>query len=436
MSGSRWASNVGNVAHARRPEPLGAAKERRDLLPDFFVRRREPDFVAGQPHPGAVQRNLLAPHKALKNREKCRRRQARLKLQAQPLETDAGEIGIVGVKALQRRQQAALELQPDRRRQREHALARRCLDDAEAFANGLHLRFGQRAVARERGEIDVMRRDVEQSRERALRVADHMRLQLREPLRRAPFARRRAQIEKFSAADGALRGGVAQHEAIACRRRDRPLEHDLHQRFAAGRDRCVAEQHDAGADFGRGMMQARRHPLRHRLLFGGEQSQAGVDAVGRRMQVGIEHDLAAGNRVLADAVAGQIERAALSGDAVLGRPVLRVERAHPRDQTRWADRHAISRSDCARQHGAGHHGAGAGQRERTIDREPETLRRCARPDGVRRVEQSFAQCVDAVAGQGRDRDDLGAFQAGALQELRDVGQNLRSAAAARRDRSW
>ena len=36
-----------NVAHARRPEPLGAAKERRDFLPDFFVRRREADFVAG-----------------------------------------------------------------------------------------------------------------------------------------------------------------------------------------------------------------------------------------------------------------------------------------------------------------------------------------------------------------------------------------------------
>ena len=166
------------------------------------------------------------------------------------------------------------------------------------------------------------------------RLADHVRLQLREPLRRAPLARRRAQVEKFAAADGALRRGVAQHEAVAGRRRDRPLQHDLHQRFAAGRDRRVAEQHDAGADFGRGMMQARRHPLRHRLLLGGEQPQGRVDAVGRRVQVGIEHHLAAGDGVLADAVAGKIERAALAGDAVLGRPVLRVERAHARDQTR------------------------------------------------------------------------------------------------------
>ena len=63
--------------------------------------------------------------------------------------------------------------------------------------------------------------------------------------------------------------------------------------------------------------------------------------------------------------------------------------------------------------------------ERTIDREPETFRCRPRPDGVRRVEQLFAQCVGAFAGQSRDRDDLGAIQAGALQELRDVGQHFR-----------
>ncbi len=200
----------------------------------------------------------------------------------------------------------------DRRRQREHALARRCYDDVKAFANGLRLRFAQRAVARERGEIDIVRGGFEQGSERARGIFDHMRLQLRQPLRGAPLARRRAQVEKFAAADGALRGGVAQHEAVARRRRDRPLEHDLHNCFAAGQDRRIAEQHDAGADFGRGMVQPCRHPLRDRFLLGGEQSQSGVDAVGRRMQIGIEHHLAAGDGVLADAVAGKIERAALS----------------------------------------------------------------------------------------------------------------------------
>ena len=44
--GLALAQQRGNVTHARRPEPLGAAKERRDFLPDFFVHRRETDFVA------------------------------------------------------------------------------------------------------------------------------------------------------------------------------------------------------------------------------------------------------------------------------------------------------------------------------------------------------------------------------------------------------
>ncbi len=44
---------------------------------------------------------------------------------------------------------------------------------------------------------------------------------------------------------------------------------------------------------------------------------------------------------------------------------------------------------------------------------------------MRRVEQLFAQCVDAVVGHGRDWNDLGAFQAGALQELADVGDDFR-----------
>ncbi len=37
----------GDVAHARRTEPLGAAKQRRDPAPDLFVLRREPHLVAG-----------------------------------------------------------------------------------------------------------------------------------------------------------------------------------------------------------------------------------------------------------------------------------------------------------------------------------------------------------------------------------------------------
>ena len=87
------------------------------------------------------------------------------------------------------------------------------------------------------------------------------------------------------------------------------------------------------------MMQPHRHPLRQRLLLGGEHAQARVDAIGRRVQVRIEHHVAARDRVLGDAVAGEIERAALPGLAALGRPVLRMDRAHARREAGRTDRH-------------------------------------------------------------------------------------------------
>ncbi len=103
----------------------------------------------------------------------------------------------------------------------------------------------------------------------------------------------------------------------------------------ARRDRLVAEQHDARADLGRGVMQPHRHPLRDRLGLGrrAARSVASMRSVGA-CSVGIEHDVAARDRVLGDAVAGEIERAALAGLAAFGRPVLRVDRAHARRQAR------------------------------------------------------------------------------------------------------
>jgi hypothetical protein len=61
------AQQRGNVEHTRRPKPLGPAEQRRDFLPNLFVRRRETDFVAGQPYPSSVQRDLFVANKALKN---------------------------------------------------------------------------------------------------------------------------------------------------------------------------------------------------------------------------------------------------------------------------------------------------------------------------------------------------------------------------------
>ena len=57
MSPSSPADHTGDVAHARRTETLVAAEQRRDLPPDLLVRLRQPDVMAGQTHPGAVQRD-------------------------------------------------------------------------------------------------------------------------------------------------------------------------------------------------------------------------------------------------------------------------------------------------------------------------------------------------------------------------------------------
>ena len=258
-----------------------------------------------------------------------------------------------------------------------------------------------------------------------------MGLELREPLRRAALARGRAQIEEAAAADGALRGGVAQHEAVAAPRpRSGVPARAARALRAPGAIGSSPSSTTRAADVGRRMMQPHRHPLRHRLRLGGEHAQRRVDAVGRRVQLRIEHHVAARDRVLGDAVAGEIERAALAG----------LRRARPARFCAWiertragkpgrADGDAIADRDRARQHRAGDHRAGARQRERAIDREAEAAAaRRARAASRARREQLLAQRVDAFAGHDRDRNDLGAGEPVAEQRVRDLGRRPRRAA--------
>ena len=190
-----------------------------------------------------------------------------------------------------------------------------------------------------------------------------MGLELGEPLRRAALAGRRAQVEKTAAADGALRGGVAQDEAVARSRGNRLLQHQLHARLPAGRNRLIAQENDASADLGGGMMEPHRHPLRDWFRLGCKQPHGRIDPVCRRMQVLIDHHVAARDCILANLVADEIERAAVTGPPLLCRSILGMDRAHARGQFRWAHHHAISDRDRARQHRAGDHGARPCQHE-------------------------------------------------------------------------
>ena len=368
--------------------------------------------MSGQPYPGAIERNLAVACEPLQRREKDRRRQSRFELPARRLKSDPRQFGIGGVKFLQQRGQRRLEPLPGRSGQRIGHPRRRQPDDAEPIGDGFGLSVLDCAVAGEPGEIDEQRRSLQHLGERRLVICDRAGGKLGEPFGRSAPACRRAQIEKRAAADRALRGRVANDEAVAGCRRDRPLQHELHPPFPAGRERRVAEHHDARADFGRGMMQPHRHPCRDRLHLGREQPQLRIDAFRRRVQGGIDHHLATRNGFLADAVAGEIERAALPGDAALGRPVLRMDRTHARRKARRADGHAIAHRYRAGQHRAGDHGAGARQRERTVDCHPEPAARgCASFIAERLNNRARRSSTPSPVIDG-DRNDLRACESG------------------------
>src|SRR5208282_3883145 len=134
-------------------------------------------------------------------------------------------------------------------------------------------------------------------------------------------------------------------------------------------DRLIGEEDHMRADLGRRVMQPYRRPLPDRFLLAREHAERGVDAISGRVQRGIENNVAARRRILADALAGEVERAAFTApprrrDAILG-----VDRPNPRDDSSGADRHAITNLDGARQDRPRHHSANAGEGKGAVDRE-------------------------------------------------------------------
>jgi hypothetical protein len=74
----------------------------------------------------------------------------------------------------------------------------------------------------------------------------------------------------------------------------------------------------------------------------------------------VDDHLAARDRILGNAIAGKIEGTSLARHTTVGRPVLRMDRAHTRHQAGGADRDPIADSYRAGEYGAGYHRAGAG----------------------------------------------------------------------------
>ena len=140
------------------------------------------------------------------------------------------------------------------------------------------------------------------------------------------------QIEEAAAADRPLRGRVSQDETVARGGRDRSFQHQLHESLAARRDRFIAKEHDPRTDIGGGVMHRTGIHCPNGLVSEeSTRSVASMRAVGA-CELEIEHHVAAGDRFLADPLAGKVERAALARAPALDRAILRVDRADARGE--------------------------------------------------------------------------------------------------------
>ena len=107
---------------------------------------------------------------------------------------------------------------------------------------------------------------------------------------------------------------------------------------------------------------------------------------------------------------GQIEGCAIAGAGFARWPALGMDRAHAGLGARWQRHHGVADSDAAGDDAAGCHGAGAGHGEGAIHGHAEGA--VAGAAGVvccGRCEAGLER-LDALAGGGGDRKDLGAFQ--------------------------
>src|SRR5450631_240782 len=122
--------------------------------------------MARKANPGAIERDLALPREQLQRALECRRGQTRIELQPQSFEAYPSNIGVVGVEVRELRQKLTMEMGKVRRGDSEHRSAGHEADRAIEPGETVHLFCRQRAIAGESGEIQVMRRRLQQGGER------------------------------------------------------------------------------------------------------------------------------------------------------------------------------------------------------------------------------------------------------------------------------
>src|ERR1019366_3310435 len=110
------------------------------------------------------------------------------------------------------------------------------------------------------------------------------------------------------------------------------------------------------------------------------------------------------DRILADGIAGEIERTTVASPPVFARPVLGMDRANPPSKTARADDDTAARADRSRKHGSGDDGPSSSKRERTVDREAEPARGLPPRKATGGIDQIRAQRIQASACHGGHGD--------------------------------
>ena len=114
-------------------------------------------------------------------------------------------------------------------------------------------------------------------------------------------------IEQAGAAQGALGGLVAQHQAIAVHPVQRRIEHQLRQGRGTRGEAVAFQQGDTPGEILGAEVHVHRCPVRQVARLAGQQAQLHVDPGSGRVQRLGHQPVAAGEAVGAQALARQIE---------------------------------------------------------------------------------------------------------------------------------
>ncbi|MDA1118323.1 MAG: hypothetical protein O2979_10050 [Proteobacteria bacterium] len=374
------------LVHPRRP-PVFSFQQRRGLVPQRFVLRRELGPMPGQVQAGACAQQASCLHQLI---DDCAERL----LQLGGSRADGIRLRDMPVRHRALERVAALfPLARAHHMPRAPHLERREL--ARRF-DALQFRSRQVPAAREPVRVHHAGRGVEQGVEGFVRRAPRDRFQNFHALRARRAALRRHRVHHRAGGDQAPGTRIAQQQPVAMPGRDVAREAEAREtrKFLQAR----GQQRGAQVPVHRPVAQRRAVEC-----FGQD-----VDLPGARRVRRVCNGVAAFHVAPRQPV--QRERAALAGAGALGLAVVRAQAAHARAPARGQHLHVVAHRDGARERSAGDHQAKSVDDERPVHVHAKALRQAARRDVPGLRGEPRAQRLHAGAGRRGNREDLGAAE--------------------------